>query len=282
MELSMKLLNYIAGQWIEGSGLGTPLVDPVTGDELARISSDGVDLKSALEFARSQGGPTLRQLTYAQRADLLAKIGELLTANRDEYFRLSLLNLGATQADASFDVDGAMYTMKYYAKIGRALAEGKMLKEGAVVPLSKSSAFVGQHFLMPAKGAAVFINAFNFPAWGLCEKSAPALLSGVPIVVKPASPTAWLAHRMVEDIVKADVLPSGAISIICGSARELLDHVREADTLSFTGSADTATRIRSHANVLRRSVRVNIEADSINSAILGPDCATGSDLFDLL
>jgi len=278
----MNLPNYVSGRWSEGLGAGELLVDPVTGDELASISSQGIDLEAALQFARAHGGPALRQLTYIQRADLLGKIADALAANREEYLRLSLLNLGATQADASFDVDGAIYTMKYYAKIGRALAEGKMLKEGASITLSKSNAFAGQHFLMPAKGAAVFINAFNFPAWGLCEKAAPALLSGVPIVVKPASPTAWLAHRMVEDIVNADILPSGAISIICGSARDLLDHVREEDIVSFTGSADTAARIRSHANVLGRSVRVNIEADSINSAILGPDVASGTDLFDLL
>ena len=154
----MKLPNYVADHWREGSGPGAPLVDPVTGDELARISSEGVDLNNALEFARTQGGSALRQLTYAQRADLLAKMGDALTANRDEYFRLSLLNLGATQADASFDVDGALYTIKYYAKIGRALAEGKMLKEGAVVPLSKTGVFAGQHFLVPTKGVAVFIS----------------------------------------------------------------------------------------------------------------------------
>src|SRR6267143_3397807 len=176
----MKLTNYADGHWIEGIGPGEPLIDPVTGDELARISSQGVNLEAALAFARSHGGPALRQLSYAERAEILASIADALAANREEYFRLSLLNLGANQADASFDVDGAIYTMKYYAKIGRALAEGKMLKEGAQVPLSKSNAFVGQHFLMPAKGAAVFINAFNFPAWGLCEKAAPALLSGVP------------------------------------------------------------------------------------------------------
>src|SRR4029077_17414586 len=181
--IQMKLPNYVTGQWREGAGEGEPLIDPVTGDELARITSQEIDLKSALEFARSQGGPALRQLGYAQRAEMLAKIAEALAANRDEYFRLSLLNLGATQADASFDVDGAIYTMKYYAKVGRALAEGKMLKEGALVALSKSNTFVGQHFLMPTKGVAVFINAFNFPAWGLCEKAAPALLSGVPVVV---------------------------------------------------------------------------------------------------
>jgi 3,4-dehydroadipyl-CoA semialdehyde dehydrogenase len=278
----MKLPNYVNGRWTEGTGPGETLIDPVTGDELANISSQGVDLDASLAFARTHGGAALRQLTYAQRAELLARISDTLAANRDEYFRLSLLNLGANQADASFDVDGAIYTMKYYAKIGRALAEGKMLKEGAQIPLSKSNAFVGQHFLMPAKGAAVFINAFNFPAWGFCEKAAPALLSGVPVVVKPASPTAWLTHRMVEDIVKAKVLPPGAISIICGQARELLGHVREEDIVSFTGSADTAARIRSHTNVLRRSVRLNIEADSINSAILGPDCTPGTDLFDLL
>src|SRR5438445_9275886 len=235
----MRLPNYVSGRWSEGRGTGDLLVDPVTGDELVSISSEGIDLEAALQFARAHGGPALRRLTYAQRADLLARIADALAINREEYFRLSLLNLGATQADASFDVDGAIYTMKYYAKIGRALEEGKMLKEGAVVPLSKTSVFAGQHFLMPAKGAAVFINAFNFPAWGLCEKAAPALLSGVPVLVKPASPTAWLTHRMVEDVVKADILPRGAISLVCGSARDLLDHVREEDIVSFTGSADT-------------------------------------------
>src|SRR6266478_336275 len=278
----MKLPNYVNGRWVEGAGPGEPLIDPVTGDELARISSQGMDLAAALAFARAHGGPALRQFTYVQRAEMLGKIAEALAANRDEYFRISLLNLGANQADASFDVDGAIYTMKYYAKIGRALVDGTMLKEGAVVSLSKSNVFAGQHFLTPTKGAAVFINAFNFPAWGLCEKAAPALLSGVPVLVKPASPTAWLTHRMVEDIMKGGILPPGAISIVCGSARDLLDHVREEDIVSFTGSADTAARIRSHENVLRRSVRLNIEADSINTAILAPDCTPGADLSDLL
>src|SRR5438552_10696060 len=235
----MKLPNYVSGQWTEGTGAGEMLTDPVTGDELANISSEGVDLEAALAFARTHGAPALRRLSYAQRAELLAKIADVLAANRDEYFRLSLLNLGANQADASFDVDGAIYTMKYYAKIGRALADRKMLKEGAPIPLSKTNVFAVQHFLMPAKGAAVFINSFNFPAWGLCEKAAPALLSGVPVVFRPASPTAWLTHRMVEDVVKAGILPEGAISIVCGSARDLLGHVREEDIVSFTGSADT-------------------------------------------
>src|SRR5215813_982986 len=154
----MKLANFVLGKWMEGTGSGEPLVDPVTGDELARISSAGIDGESALAFAREQGGQALRDLTYSQRADLLAKMGEVLTANRDEYFRISLLNSGTTQADASFDVDGALYTIKYYAKIGRALEEKNLLKEGATLSLSKTGAFVGQHFLTPTRGAAVFIN----------------------------------------------------------------------------------------------------------------------------
>jgi len=278
----MKLANFVAGQWKEGSGDGEPLVDPVTGEELARISSQGIDAESALAFARTEGGPALARLSYRERAELLAKIGEVLTANRDDYFRISQINSGNTQADASFDVDGAIYTIKYYAKLGKALEEKGRLKEGALIPLSKTGVFVGQHFLVPTKGVAVFINAFNFPAWGFCEKAGPALLSGVPILIKPASPTAWLTHRMVEDFVKANILPAGAISIICGSARQLLDHVREGDVVSFTGSAETAAGIRSNKNVVQRSVRVNIEADSINSAILGPDGGTGTDVFDLL
>jgi 3,4-dehydroadipyl-CoA semialdehyde dehydrogenase len=278
----MKLPNYVSGEWKEGTGEGEPLFDPVTAEELVRISSQGIDIGAALNFARSQGGAALRQLTYRERAELLGKIAEVMTVNREEYFRVSLLNSGTTQADASFDVDGAIFTMKYYAKIGKTLADWKMLKEGAPVSLSKSGEFAGQHFLLPTRGTAVFINAFNFPAWGLCEKGAPALLSGVPIVVKPASPTAWLTQRIVEDVVKAGILPVGAISLLCGSARDLLDHVGESDIVSFTGSADTAIRIRGHANVLRRSVRVNVEADSINSAILGPDAAPGTDGFDLL
>ena len=277
----MKLANYVSGEWREGIGAGEPLRDPVTGEELARVSTEGIGVAAALEFARSDGGRALRQQTYRERAELLGKVAEVMSANREEYFRISLLNSGATQADASFDVDGGIYTMKYYAKIGKALGESKMLKEGAAFSLSKTGVFTAQHFLAPSQGTAVFINAFNFPAWGLCEKAAPALLSGVPLVAKPASATAWLTHRIVEDIVKAGILPTGTISILCGSARDVLDHVKESDIVSFTGSADTAMRIRGQENILRRSVRVNVEADSINSAILGPDAAPGTDVFDL-
>jgi 3,4-dehydroadipyl-CoA semialdehyde dehydrogenase len=276
----LKLESYLAGKWAAGSGDGEKLWNPVTGEELATASSAGLDLGAALNFARSSGNVGLQKLSYKERAETLGKIADVLTAKRADYFDISRQNQGATEGDASFDVDGATYTLKQYAKWGAAL-EGKLIKDGAAIPLSKTGAFQGQHFLKPLAGVAVFINAFNFPAWGLWEKAAGALLAGVPIFVKPASATAWLTQRMVKDVVEANILPAGAISILCGSANDLLDHVREEDVVSFTGSAATAARIRTHPNVVARSVRVNIEADSLNSAILGPDAA-GTVPFDLL
>jgi len=277
----VKLANHVYGQWLEGAGEGTPLLDPVTGEQLCTVSSDGVDLSRALTFARDSGGTALRATTYDARAALLAAIAEVLAAHRADYYDISLKNSGATEADAAFDVDGAIFTLKAYARAGKALGAARHLQEGARVPLAKSDAFQGQHFLTPLSGVAIFINAFNFPAWGLWEKAAPALLAGVPVFVKPATPTAWLAQRMVADVVAAGILPAGALSIVCGGARELLDHVGECDVVSFTGSADTAARIRTHPAVVAKAVRVNVEADSINSAILGPDAQPGSAEFEL-
>jgi len=277
----VKLTNHVYGQWLEGRGEGTALVDPVTGERLASVSSEGIDLGRALAFARDSGGTALRAMSYEARAAKLAAIAEVLAANRADYFDISLRNSGATEGDAAFDVDGAIFTLKAYARSGKALGAARHLKEGARVALARTDAFQGQHFLTPLTGVAIFINAFNFPAWGLWEKAAPALLAGVPVLVKPATPTAWLAQRMVADVVAAGILPAGALSIVCGGARDLLDHVGECDVVSFTGSADTAARIRTHPAVVAQSVRVNIEADSVNAAILGPDAQPGSAEFDL-
>lgn len=276
----MKIPNYINGEWKQGEGDGQQLVDPVTGEALVSVSSEGIDFAEALGFSRKYGTGGLQTLTYKQRADLLAKIADVLTKNRDEYFDICLRNMGATKGDAGFDVDGAIYTLKQYAKWGQAL-DGKLIKDGAVVPLSKTGAFQAQHFLQPLEGVAVFINAFNFPAWGLWEKAAPALLSGVAVLVKPATPTAWLTQVMVEDVIEAGILPSGALSIVCGSARDLLDHLGADDVVAFTGSASTAHKVRGNGSVIANAVRVNIEADSLNAAILGSD-APGTQPFDLL
>lgn len=278
----MKLSNYLNDRWQEGAGAGTPLTDPVTGEVLATVSSDGLDLAAALDHGRRVGGTGLQALTYGERAALLGRIADVLQAKRDDYFRISLQNSGATEGDASFDVDGAIYTLKTFARAGKTLGSARHLADGARIPLAKTDVFQGQHYLVPLSGVAIFINAFNFPAWGLWEKAAPALLAGMPVLVKPATPTAWLAQRMVADVVAAGILPPGALSIVCGGARDLLDHVTECDVVSFTGSADTAARVRSHPAVVRHGVRVTIEADSVNAAILGPDAVPGTPVFDLL
>ena len=186
------------------------------------------------------------------------------------------------KSDTAIDIDGAIYTISTYAKLAATLDDRRFLFDGEATPLAKEAAFQSRHILVPARGLALFINAFNFPAWGLWEKAAPALLSGVPVVVKPATATAWLTQVMVKDVVEAGILPPGALSIVCGSSAGLLDALEPFDVVSFTGSAETASVIRSHAAVAQRSVRANIEADSVNSAVLAQGEQIGGAAFDLL
>jgi 3,4-dehydroadipyl-CoA semialdehyde dehydrogenase len=275
-----ELNSYLAGQWAAGGGRAAELVNPATGEAVAVIAKAGVDFGAALEFARREGGKALRAITYAERAALVGKIADVLSANRAKYFEISKVNSGATEADASFDVDGAIYTLKYYAKAASGL-QGNNIKDGTRIQLAKTGAFAAQHFLSPLEGVAVLINAFNFPAWGLWEKVAPALIAGVPCFAKPATATAWLTQEMVKDVIEAGVLPAGSLSVLCGEAGDLLDHLREQDVICFTGSAATAAAIKTHPNVVARSVRLNIEADSLNAAILGPDVTPDSELFGL-
>lgn len=280
--MTLRLKSFLAGKWVEGEGDGAALTNPVTGATVAFASTAGkaFDLAAAMDFSRKTGGKNLRAMTYAERAAMVGKIAETLAAQRAKYFDISRENSGATEADASFDVDGATFTLKYFAKAGAGLA-GKKIRDGGRIGLSKSGAFAAQHFLSPLEGVAIFINAFNFPAWGLWEKAACALLAGVPVLVKPATATSWLTQEMVKDVVDAGIVPEGALSILCGEARELLDHVREEDVICFTGSAATAATIKTHPNVIARSVRMNVEADSLNSAILGADVTPENPLFEL-
>ena len=279
--MSHFLRNYLAGAWQPESPAVNVLRDPVTGLELATTGGQAAGLADGFAFARATGGNALRAMTYGQRAAMLADVGKVLLANRDAYYEIALANSGTTQADSAVDIEGAAFTLGYYAKIGATLGDAHTLLDGAPGILSKDQLFQSQHILTPVRGLALFINAFNFPAWGLWEKAAPALLSGVPVVIKPATVTAWLTHRMVADVVAAGVLPAGALSIVCGNSTGLLDALTTFDVLSFTGSADTAEKIRSHAAVVRHSVRTNIEADSLNASLLGEDAAPGTAAFDL-
>ena len=276
------LPNIVAGKAQAGQGAGTPLFDPVTGAELVRVGCTGLDLAEGFAFARNQGGAALRALGYGQRAALLAQVVKVLQANRDAYYDIATRNCGTVKNDSAVDIDGGIFTLGYYAKQGEALGDAKCLLDGERIRMGKDPVFQTQHVLNPTRGVALFINAFNFPSWGLWEKAAPALLSGVPVIIKPATATAWLTQRMVEDVVKAGVLPEGALSIICGSSAGLMDQLQPFDVVSFTGSADTARIIRSHPAVAEHSVRCNIEADSLNSALLDPAAAEGSEAFNLL
>ncbi|MFM0337655.1 3,4-dehydroadipyl-CoA semialdehyde dehydrogenase [Paraburkholderia fungorum] len=275
------LKNYVAGQWIEGGGAGVTLTDPVTGEALVRVSSQGLDLGEAFGFARNQGGAALRELTYAQRAAHLAEIVKLLQAKRDDYYAIATANSGTTRNDSAVDIDGGLFTLSYYAKLGASLGDVHALRDGSPASLSKDQSFSVQHVLTPTRGVALFINAFNFPSWGLWEKAAPALLSGVPVIIKPATATAWLTQRMVADVVDAGILPAGALSVICGSSAGLLDQIQAFDVVSFTGSAETAATLRAHPAFVQHGARLNVEADSLNSAILCADATPDTLAFEL-
>jgi oxepin-CoA hydrolase / 3-oxo-5,6-dehydrosuberyl-CoA semialdehyde dehydrogenase len=275
------LRSYVTGTWVEPADEGRPVLDAVTGEVVARVSSAGLDYGAALDYARDTGGPALRELTFHQRAALLKSLGQLLREHRPELYELSA-RTGATLGDAKFDVDGGIGVLLSYAsRARRELPNDTVLAEGAVEPLGRDGSFVGQHILTPLRGVAVQINAFNFPVWGPLEKFAPAFIAGVPSLVKPATQTAYLTARLVELMVGSGLLPPGSLQLVCGSASGLLDAVGEQDLVSFTGSAATARQLRAHPAVVERSVRFNAEADSLNCSILGPDAEPGTPEFDL-
>ena len=279
--MTALLPNFVCGRWQTGTGAGSTLLDPVLGTALVRVDATGLDLQDAFDFARRQGSAALQALTYRERAALLAQVGQLLQTHRAAYDAIATANCGTVKNDSAVDIDGALFTLGQYAKWGAALGDARALRDGEPVRLAKE-AFQAQHVQVPRPGLALFINAFNFPAWGLWEKAAPALLSGMAVVVKPATATAWLTQRMVQDVVDAGILPAGALSIVCGSSAGLLDALESFDVVSFTGSAETAAVVRSHPALARHAVRANIEADSLNSALALPDATPGTPAFDLL
>jgi len=274
------LESYLGGRWWRGQGIDAELVDPTNGNVLATASAKGLDLAAALNFARVRGGPALRALNYVDRAKLLSAVADVLVANRARYDEIAIANSGNTKVDAAIDIDGGIGTLKYYARLGSQLGPAKSLLAEKPVRLAKAENFQAIHLLTPRHGVAVHINAFNFPSWGLWEKAACALLSGMPMLAKPASATCWLSHQMVRDVVAANVLPEGALSLLCGGVGDLLDHVTADDVIAFTGSSATAQRIHSARNVLTSGPHVNVEADSVNAALLAPGVQAATPAFD--
>lgn len=282
--MSAPLESYAGGRWFAAAGArtaGTPVHDAVTGEEIGRVSTNGLDTAALLRHAREVGGPALRELTFHQRATILKSLAGHLREHRPEFYALSH-RTGATLSDSKFDVDGGIGVLSAYAGLGaRALPDDTVLVVDDPQQLGRGGAFAGQHIETSRPGAAVQINAYNFPVWGMLEKLAPALLAGVPSIVKPATPTSYLTEFVVREIIASGLLPEGALQLVCGSVGNLLDHLGPQDSVGFTGSAATARRLRAHPNVVGESVRFTAEADSLNCSVLGPDAVAGTPEFDL-
>ncbi|RLB56282.1 MAG: 3,4-dehydroadipyl-CoA semialdehyde dehydrogenase, partial [Deltaproteobacteria bacterium] len=277
----IELESYLNGEWKAGTGKKATLKNPATGEAVAETSTSGLDFAAALTYARDVGGPALRAMTFAERGAMLKEMSKALHEVRDELIEASIINAGTTRSDSKFDIDGATGTLAYYAGVGKRLGDRTYLVEGEGEQLTRGARLWGHHLLVPRRGVAVHINAFNFPAWGLAEKAACALLAGVPVVTKPATSTILPAYRLMKTLVDAKVLPDGALSFVCGSAGDLVTHLGPQDVLAFTGSGDTGAMLRRMDNVIERSVRINVEADSLNAMVLGEDVEAGSDTYQM-
>ena len=276
-----RLESYVCGSWNPGRSEGQLLSDAATGAPVARIDSSGIDFAAVLDHGRRVAGPKLREMSFHDRAAMLKALGLALMERKEEFYTESL-HTGATRSDGWIDIEGGIGTMLTFAsKARRELPNTRVLTDGEVEPLSKDNSFVAQHILTPMRGVAIHINAFNFPIWGMLEKIAPTLLAGVPCVVKPASQTAYLTELCVRRIIETGILPEGALQLVCGSVGDMLDHVTGQDAVTFTGSAWTGRKLKSHAPVVANSVRFTMEADSLNASILGPDAGPGTPEFDL-
>lgn len=277
----IKTQSYVYGRWVPGSDDGKQVCHAVTGKPVATVSSAGVDFREVLDYGRSVGGPALRAFSIHERAVALKELAKHLLARKDEFYSVSACT-GATKADSWVDIDGGIATLFSFSGIARReFANEKFIVEGEPERLSKENTFAARHILVPRLGVSVHINAFNFPCWGMLEKIAPSLIAGVPVVVKPATDSAYLTEAMVREIVASGLLPDGALQLICGSTGDLLEHLVEQDVVTFTGSASTGQMLRTHPNIIARNVPFNMEADSLNCCILGETVQEDDPEFEL-
>ena len=276
-----RLQNYVMGEWVTSSGQGTQLFHAVTGESIGDASTSGIDFAGMVDFAKRVGGPALRRQTFHERALMLKAMAQYLMARKDEFYVVSSAT-GATKQDSWIDIEGGIGTFFAYASRGRReFPNETFYVDGPTEALSKGGSFVGRHICVPLEGVAVHINAFNYPVWGMLEKLAPTLLAGVPAIVKPATITSYLTEAVFRAMIDARIFPDGAIQLLCGSAGDLLDHLDSQSAVAFTGSATTGRMLKSSRTILDENVRFNMEADSLNYSMLGPDAVPGSDEFDL-
>src|SRR5690625_378603 len=276
------LPSYAQGEW---QSTDTPeksvqALDANTGEVVAEVSSDGIDIGGMVEYARTVGQKALGELTIHERALKLKELAKYLNERKEELYEVSF-RTGATQRDHYIDTDGGISTLFVYSSKGRReMPNSNVIIDGNTEVLSRDGSFLGTHIYTRIPGVAVQINAFNFPIWGMLEKFAPTFIAGVPTIVKPATSTGYVTQAAVRMMVESGILPEGSIQLLSGSARDLLDHLDYRDHVAFTGSLNTANTLRSHENVLNGGVRFTAEADSLNAAILGPDATEGTEEFD--
>ena len=277
----MKLQNFAENQWFTADDDGQVLTSAVDGKTVANITSAGLDFAAMLEHARRRGGSNLRQYTFHERALMLKALAKHLMEHKKEFYELSI-ETGATRGDTWIDIDGGISTLFVYSSKGRReMPNDKVYLDGAPEMLSKNGTFVGQHIFTPRFGAAVHINAFNFPCWGMLEKLAPSILSGVPAIVKPASSTAYLTELVFRRMIESKILPEGSIQLICGGVGDLFEYLNCQDIVAFTGSKATAEMLQQHPRIVSESVRFTAETDSLNASILGPDATPDTPEFQL-
>ncbi|MBL7704689.1 MAG: phenylacetic acid degradation bifunctional protein PaaZ [Taibaiella sp.] len=275
-----KLSNYAAGQWIPATDNGETLYNAITGEALFTADSKNVDLGAMLEYGRKVGSPALRKLTFHERGRLLKALAMYLLERKENYYKISAFT-GATRADSWVDIEGGIGNLFANASLRRQFPDETYYVDGEAAPLSKGGTFIGHHIMVPKRGVAIHINAFNFPVWGMLEKIAVNFMAGVAAVVKPATLTSFLTEAVVRDIIESKILPEGALQLICGSARGILDHVQNGDTVTFTGSASTGKMLKAHPRLIDEAVPFNMEADSLNCSVLGLDVTTKMPEFDI-
>jgi oxepin-CoA hydrolase/3-oxo-5,6-dehydrosuberyl-CoA semialdehyde dehydrogenase len=279
--MTQTLLNYAQDGWHEATSGTAEIYSAVTGAVVGRTGSQGLNFKAMLDHARSAGGPALRAMSFHQRAAMLKALAAAIIARKEELYSLSW-STGATRTDSWIDIEGGAGTLFTMSSKGRReLPDDTLLIDGPMEPIGKTGAFVGQHIYTSLQGAAVHINAFNFPVWGMLEKLGPTLLAGVPAIVKPAQSTGYVAEACVRIMIESGVLPAGALQLIMGSVGDLFEHLNCQDVVSFTGSAATAMKLQAHPVIARESVRFVAERDSLNASVLGPDAEPGTPEFDL-
>lgn len=275
-----KLGNYVLGSWIRGDGDGQILYNAVNGEAIATATTKGLDFASILQYARTQGSPVLRRMTFQERGLMLKALAIHLRNHLETFYAISY-QTGATRADSWIDIEGGIGNLFANASLRRKFPDESFCLDGEPHNFSKGSSFMGHHLLVPKEGVAVHINAFNFPVWGMLEKIAVNLLAGVPAVVKPASVTCYLTEAVVKEIHASGILPKGALQLICGGAGDMLDHVTSEDIVTFTGSAGTGLMLKSNKNILKENVPFNMEADSLNCIVLAPDITPDKPEWDI-